>query len=63
MSKFEVNSKPVERKHCPYCGEDNFSFAKYCSGCGYEIPERIFQKQEYENKTVVSHRIFSLYLK
>lgn len=32
-------------RFCPRCGEENFSFAKYCSGCGYEIPERLLTNQ------------------
>jgi hypothetical protein len=34
-----------DKKYCPYCGKQNLSFAKYCSGCGYEIPEDKFASQ------------------
>lgn len=27
------------KKFCPYCGKDNLPIAKFCSGCGYEIPK------------------------
>ncbi len=38
-------SSPSETKFCPYCGKENLSFAKYCSGCGTEIPESNFESQ------------------
>jgi len=34
-----------DKKYCPYCGKQNLSFAKYCAGCGYEIPEDKFASQ------------------
>lgn len=34
-----------DKKYCTFCGKENLSFAKYCSGCGYEIPEDTFSTQ------------------
>lgn len=48
MAKETIKPKLANRKHCPHCGEDNFSFAKYCSGCGREMPERLFTTQDIE---------------
>jgi hypothetical protein len=39
-----------DKKYCPYCGKENLSFAKYCSGCGYEIPEDKFSSQHNNQK-------------
>lgn len=39
-----------DKKYCPYCGKENLSFAKYCSGCGYEIPEDKFPSQNNNQK-------------
>ena len=41
-----------DKKYCPYCGKENLSFAKYCSGCGYEIPEEKFFLQNKNQKTL-----------
>jgi hypothetical protein len=34
-----------KKKFCPYCGKENLAFAKYCTECGYEIPEINFHTQ------------------
>lgn len=34
-----------ENRFCQYCGKEILSIAKYCSDCGYEIPESIFYSQ------------------
>ena len=47
-----MNQKPEDRKLCPYCGEDNFYFAKYCSGCGYEIPKKAVSKCVEKNVAI-----------
>ncbi|ASV29884.1 zinc ribbon domain-containing protein [Maribacter cobaltidurans] len=31
----------MERFECKQCGAKNSSLAKYCSGCGYRLPESI----------------------
>jgi len=34
-----ISSTNSENIFCPHCGKENMSYAKYCSGCGREIPK------------------------